>query len=127
MHEVSLVRDLLKQAEQAMLQNHLSSLTAIHVEIGPLSGVDPLLVEQAFQSLIHETIFTNTRLVVEQPKLMAVCRECARGFEIMDFQFRCPDCKSNKVQVTSGDQLRLVSISTAIDNDLVDSFGSAHV
>ncbi len=124
MHEVSLVRDLIKQAEQAMLQNHLASVASIHVEVGPLSGVDPLLVEQAFQSLIPGTIFANTRLVVEQPKLMAVCRECASEFEVVDFQFRCTSCQSIKVQVTSGDELRLVSISTAIDEDSIASSGT---
>ncbi len=126
MHEVSIVRDLLKQAEQAMLQNDLASVASIHIEIGPLSGVDPLLVDQAFRSLISDTIFANTRLVVEKPKLIAVCRQCASEFEVENYQFRCPSCKSIRVQVTSGDQLRLVSISTVIDKDSVVTSGSAH-
>lgn len=117
MHEVSLMRELLTQVQQAMQQNRVERVSSIQIEIGPLAGVEPLLVEQAFCVLIPETVFENTRLVVHQPSLMAVCRECQREFEVMNFQFSCPTCSSSKVQVTSGDQLRLLSITTQSDED----------
>lgn len=112
MHEVSLMRELLKQVELAMRQNKVERVSSIQIEIGPLAGVEPVLVEQAFKVLIPDTQFESTRLVVHQTALVAVCRECRDEFEIINFQFSCPSCSSPRVQVISGDQLCLKSITT---------------
>ena len=117
MHEVSLMRELLTQVKQAMQQNGVERVSSLQIEIGPLAGVEPLLVEQAFCVLIPETVFERTRLVVHQPALMAVCQECQCEFEVMNFQFSCPTCSSSKVQVTSGDQLRLLSITVELNEN----------
>lgn len=111
MHEVSLMRELLKQVEQAMRQNRVGRVSSIQIEIGPLAGVEPVLVEQAFRGLIPDTEFESTRLEVHERALLAVCLECRGEFEIIDFQFSCPNCTSPKVQVIGGDQLRLLSIT----------------
>ncbi len=124
MHEVSLMRELLKQVEIAMRQNGVQSVSSIQIEIGPLAGVEPVLVEQAFEALIPETEFARARLVIEQPELMAVCRECQREFEVKNFQFSCPTCSSARVQVTSGDQLRLLSITTEFHYAAAVSLGA---
>lgn len=115
MHEVSLMRELLTQVKMAMQQNKMERASTIQIEIGPLAGVEPLLVSQAFSVLIPKTVFESTRLVVHQPALMAVCQECLRDFEVVDFKFSCPTCSSSKVQVTSGDQLRLLSITAELN------------
>ena len=117
MHEVSLMRDLLAQVKQAMQQSEVERVSSIQIEIGPLAGVEPLLVLQAYRVLIPKTVFESTRLVVHQPALMSVCRECQREFEVIDFQFSCPTCFSSRVQVTSGDQLRLLSITAELNED----------
>ena len=116
MHEVSLTRDLLKLVQQTMRQNRVERISSIQIEIGPLAGVEPVLVEQAFNALIPDTEFECTRLVVHQRALVAVCRECQKEIEIIDYQFICPNCSSPKVQVISGDQFRLMSI-TAESNE----------
>lgn len=117
MHEVSLMRELLSQVKMAMKQSKMERVSTIQIEIGPLAGVEPLLVANAFRVLIPETVFEGTRLEVHQPALMAVCQECQRNFEVVDFKFSCPNCLSSKVQVTSGDQLRLLSITVELDED----------
>ena len=118
MHEVSLMRELLTQVKQAMQQNGVERVSSLQIEIGPLAGVEPLLVEQAFCFLIPRTVFEDTRLEVHEPALMAVCQECQRDFEVVDFKFSCPSCLSSKVQITSGDQLRLLSITVKLDGEL---------
>ena len=51
MHEESLVRSLLHQVEDLAQQHHATEVEDIEVEIGPLSGVEPLLVREAFERL----------------------------------------------------------------------------
>jgi len=117
MHEVSLVRDMLGQVRQTIQEYSVDRVTAIHLEIGPLSGVDACLVEQAFCSLIRDTEFEDTQLLVQQPPLMAVCLDCQRSLEVLDFKFICPECHSRRVQVISGDQMRLVDITAECRED----------
>lgn len=125
MHEISLVRDLLAQVDQAMRDNGIQSISVIQIEVGPLSGVEALLVEQAYLSLIASSPFENVRLTIDQPLLMAICRECDTEFSVMEFHFVCPNCSSSKVQVTSGDAMRLVSISTSIECDSTEKTGAS--
>jgi hypothetical protein len=51
MHEESLVRSLLHQVEDLARQHHATEVDDIEVEIGPLSGVESLLVQEAFERL----------------------------------------------------------------------------
>jgi hydrogenase nickel incorporation protein HypA/HybF len=115
MHEISLVREMLMQVKQAMAENSVEKVTAIHIEVGPLSGVEPLLVEQAYRLLVPTTEFDSTLLRIDQPALMAVCLDCQREFEVINFKFTCPGCASHRVQVISGDQMRLLDITDARD------------
>ncbi len=117
------MRELLKQVEHAMLQNEVERVSSIQIEIGPLAGVEPVLVEQAFKALIPDSEFESTRLVVHQTALVAVCLECRDAFEIIDYQFSCPSCSSPRVQVISGDQLCLRSITTETDDATNVNFG----
>lgn len=124
MHEFSLVRELLLQVEAIREQNGAANVTSIHIEIGPLSGVEPTLVEEAFHTLVAETDFSNTRLAMEFCPLMANCLQCHGEFEVANFHFVCPVCFSSRVQITSGDQLRLESIVLALDDSPIASWGA---
>ncbi|MDZ4850995.1 MAG: hydrogenase maturation nickel metallochaperone HypA [Pirellulaceae bacterium] len=122
MHETTLVRELLVQVKQVMVDNSIERVTTIRIEVGPLAGVDPLLVEQAYFLLVQRTEFERTHLMVDQPALMAVCHDCQRQFEVVDFKFLCPGCLSHSVQVISGDQVRLLDITAGChESELIPS------
>lgn len=111
MHEITLVRELFVQVRQVMVGNGIERIARMRIEVGPLAGVDPLLVEQAYFLLAQGTEFERTQLRVDQPALMAVCQDCKHEFEIKDFKFYCHACMSRSVQVISGDQVRLIDIT----------------
>jgi hydrogenase nickel incorporation protein HypA/HybF len=114
MHELSLVRSLIRQVE-SILDDEGGKAVEIEVAIGPLSGVEPLLVQSAFQQLAPKTQLADAVLRIEQPKLLARCRDCQCEFEIHGFLFECPTCQSRRVDVTSGDAFRLISVSVEED------------
>jgi hydrogenase nickel incorporation protein HypA/HybF len=113
MHEVSLVREMLMQVRHAMCVHEVTRVSAIHIEIGPLAGVDPVLVQEAFQRLAVSWDLGSARLAVDEPPLVAQCDDCHRPFEVIDFDFHCTRCGSTQVQVTSGDQMRLLDITAS--------------
>lgn len=110
MHELSLVRSLLLQVETLVREHGGGRVGEIRLEIGPLSGVEPLLVQSAFAQLVESSAAAGAQLVIDEVPLGAVCSSCDRPFEVERFRFECPACASRQVRITRGDEFRLVSI-----------------
>ena len=110
MHEGSLVRSLLRQVSDLLAEHQGDSVETIRVEMGPLSGVERPLVEIAFAQQVESTACRGATLIVEEVPLTARCQQCMTDFEIERFRFSCPDCSSTRVQITGGDEFRLLDI-----------------
>lgn len=111
MHEISLVRSLLEQVNEIVVSNHGRSAKEIHVELGPLSGVEPLLVKEAFTQLSANRLHRDTVLVIDEVPLTARCQDCRSEFELSDFRFLCPNCGSRETRILRGDAFRLMSVT----------------
>lgn len=110
MHEASLVRSLLRQVSDLLVAHDGESVESIRVEMGPLSGVERVLVEIAFTQQVNSTTCRGAKLLVEEVPLSAVCRDCGDQFDIDRFRFVCPACASSQVQVTGGEAFRLLDV-----------------
>lgn len=126
MHEMSLVRCLLRQVEQ-IAGSRLVNKNSVHknsadnsnaaavrevtIELGPLSGVESDLVTSAYKQLINETSFGNAELIIQEVPLVIRCLRCRCDSSVNEFIFRCSHCGSGSVQVIRGDEFRLVSIT----------------
>lgn len=113
MHERSLVRQLIEQVEEELRNRSLSSLTAIHLAIGEFSGVEPSLIEVAFQEMAADQWPSGVRLVVNVIPLAAHCRRCGENFRVEQFRFVCPICECATVDVVAGEEMQLVSLTVA--------------
>lgn len=111
MHETSLVRSLLNQVERLRETHGGSSVRQIEVEIGPLSGVEPLLVREAFDRLAEAFPCVDAELVIHEVSLRACCRDCRAEFTLQSFRFECPKCASRSIRVTHGDEFRLLNVT----------------
>jgi hydrogenase nickel incorporation protein HypA/HybF len=113
MHELSLVDALCRQVIAAAAPVPTHDIRLIRVAAGPLSGVEPLLVQQAFETARCSWGLETCELHIDERPLLAVCRQCQAEFEVCNFVFRCAACGSGLVRVTQGDEFRLVSIDIA--------------
>lgn len=116
MHETSLVRSLLSQVANILHDYPGSRVESIRVEIGPLSGVEPLLVSSAFDRLVESTPSRGASLCIEHIDLAARCRDCDVEFVVDQFAFVCPDCASNRVTILRGDEFRLLDVTIERDS-----------
>lgn len=110
MHEASLVRSLLRQVSDLLADHQADSVATIRVEMGPLSGVERVLVEIAFADQVDATPCCGAQLEVTEMPLSAICRECDAEFSIQSFRFICRECGSTQVQVTGGEDFRLLDV-----------------
>jgi hydrogenase nickel incorporation protein HypA/HybF len=117
MHEMSLVRSLLRQVSDLLVEHQGESVATIHVEMGPLSAVERPLVEIAFAEQLNSTLCRGASLVIDEVPLSAVCRDCGLEFEIPQFRFLCTHCSSRQIRVTGGDEFRLMDVEINCSHD----------
>ncbi len=119
MHEVSLVRSLLSQVLTAAKPVPPDLIRKVFVSVGPLSGVEPLLVKQAFDEQRAAFELDRCQLEIEETILEGMCLACNQTLEIVDFAFHCPKCDSGAIRVTQGDGFFLLRLEVEeIDSTL---------
>ena len=109
MHEMSIARAIYRQIELAEQEQNGMQPIACEVEVGPLSGIEPLCLQAAFADLMNE-VGRMIGLSIQEIPLRGRCSDCHTESSIDGFQFNCSMCGGPRMQVTSGDQVQLVSI-----------------
>lgn len=77
MHELSLALSILDAADSEADRQGLGLVSAIHVELGALSGVTADALISAFELARGDSRFPNVELKIEEIELEAYCRQCA--------------------------------------------------
>jgi hydrogenase nickel incorporation protein HypA/HybF len=122
MHEESLTRALLSQVVDLARVHYAVAVRQIEVSCGPLSGVDPVLLQSAFQRIQTEySGCEQAELTIVDPGLPAQCRQCQNTFQVVNFRFLCPLCGSGQVQVLDGDCLKLLNLQLQTSESTGDS------
>lgn len=116
MHEESLMRSLLRQVDELAQKHSAVAVEEIEVEIGPLSGVEPLLIEEAFQRLKESISWPGLELCIRQVGLDVQCNDCHRETQLPDFRFVCAHCGSTSLQIIRGDAFRLLNVRLKVEH-----------
>ena len=109
------MRSLLRQVEDISRQHKAVAIDEIQVEVGPLSGVEPLLLQEAFDRLRGMLPWSDARLSVQQIGLDVVCRSCQNESQLENFRFVCCHCGSTALQILRGDAFRLLNVKMQVD------------
>lgn len=110
MHEFSMARALLMQVNKIAAANGGGQIKEVRIRCGPLAGIEPLLLEEAFYKMRYQYHCDQTRLWIDEERLMADCRSCGSSFSPDQFRFICPICGSGDTTITRGDQIMIESI-----------------
>jgi len=110
-HEQALARTLLREVAAVCRQRRLGAVRSVAVELGELSGYEPALLASAFHELSAEWLGAAAELELRVVPLTAECVDCGTAFPIEDFTFVCPSCRSGRVRVVRGEEVRLLGLS----------------
>lgn len=119
MHESSLVTSLLRQVEKLAQAQGGGRISEVRLEIGPLAGIEPLLLSETFRRLRNGTMVAEAELVIDPVGLTCHCRGCQLDYASNELQFVCPTCGGREVDVIGGDAVTLISITVASEPDRV--------
>ncbi|WP_417334336.1 hydrogenase maturation nickel metallochaperone HypA [Halarcobacter sp.] len=110
MHEYSIVQSLLESCEEHARQNESENVTKVIVKIGVLSGVEPDLLQTAFDTFKEKTVCENAQFIINHQKVVIACLSCDEESTLEKNEFACPKCNSTQVKVIDGEDMFLMSL-----------------
>jgi len=110
MHEYSIVQALIEQCETYARDNHATKITKVVTKIGRLSGVEPHLLEIAFDTFREKTVCDGAEFVMNLQNLVLYCNDCRRESEQSEVRYQCLHCGSTNVSVVDGEEMYLMTL-----------------
>ena len=102
MHEISIVRQVTKTVMDYAVENNITEISEIVLQIGELSMIVPQYVEEVYPLVVKDTMLADTKLKMEMIPGMAECNECDEIFNVVEHEGYCPNCGSFDKTVLSG-------------------------
>lgn len=110
MHELAVCQSLLEQVVAIAHTHRARAVSRIVVGIGPLSGVEGPLLEQAFTIARAGTLAAAATLELEPTKVVVHCKACGAEGERSPQRLTCPACGNFRTRLISGDELLLMQV-----------------
>jgi hydrogenase nickel incorporation protein HypA/HybF len=107
MHEMSLAEGVLQLIEDAARKDRFNKVTAVWLEIGQLSSVEPEAMAFCFDAVTRGTVAEGARLEIIALPGQGWCAACARTVAMAEVFDACPRCGGYPVQVTGGTDMRV--------------------
>jgi hydrogenase nickel incorporation protein HypA/HybF len=114
MHEFSIAKALITEIRGVVAQQGGGSVTAVEMEVGPLSGIETSQLAEAFRVLTADGEFAQAILHIDEAPLIARCLVCQRKFEVTDYRFRCPECADSDVLIERGDGVIIQTVTIEV-------------
>jgi hydrogenase nickel incorporation protein HypA/HybF len=111
MHELSIAMSIIDAAAEEAARRGASQVHAVHLKLGPLSGVvkDALLF--SYEVACEGTPLAGSRLLIEDVPVVAYCGQCCEEQTIDSIQrFICPKCGALTPDVTQGRELLVTAL-----------------
>ncbi len=110
MHEYAICVALLEQIEHLAEQHKAEGIDRILLKIGPLSGVEPDLLQHAWPLASARTVAEGAELIIEPSAVVVKCTRCGAESEVPPNRLLCSVCGDFRTCVISGDEMLLSSV-----------------
>ncbi|AFL68454.1 hydrogenase maturation nickel metallochaperone HypA [Sulfurospirillum barnesii] len=110
MHEFSIVNALLEMCEKSAKENNATKITKVEIKIGKLSGIEPYLLESAFDTFKEEGICMGAKLEMHLQEVVIHCNVCHHEATLNQNEFLCPACQSPEISVIDGEEMFLMHL-----------------
>ncbi len=110
MHEYSIVQSLINSCEGYVRENNATKVTKVVVKIGVMSGVEPHLLQVAFDTFKEATVCEGCAFVVTIQKVKIQCKSCHKESELSKNEYLCPACHSADIAIVDGEEMMLMQL-----------------
>ncbi len=110
MHEYSIVGALIESCEENARENGSAKITKVVVKIGVMSGVEPELLERAFETFKENSICDGAEFIMNIQPVVIVCNLCQKKSTLTKNEYFCPHCQSVEIEVVDGEEIYLMQL-----------------
>jgi len=110
MHEYSIVQSLLDSCEENAKANNSSQVIKVVVKIGVMSGVEPDLLQTAFDTFKENTICESAEFHINIQPVVISCHACNKKSILEKHEYCCPSCKGTELDVVDGEDMYLMQL-----------------
>ena len=113
MHEIGIVRQILRTVEAFAVENGVRDIREVVVDCGELSLVIPEYLEEVYPAVVKGSILGGAALRIEMIPGLAECEDCDEIFNVVENKGCCPNCGSFEKTVLSGRECSVREIRVA--------------
>jgi hydrogenase nickel incorporation protein HypA/HybF len=110
MHELSVTESMLGVVLKHAQANNATRVTRINMVLGEMSSVMEESVRFYFDIIAKDTVAQDAELNFKRMKLTGRCGVCGHEFEVVEFDFNCPECKGTQTEIVTGREFQVESI-----------------
>jgi hydrogenase nickel incorporation protein HypA/HybF len=122
MHELSIAMSIIEGASQEAISRGAARIHAVHLRLGPLSGVVKDALMFSYELACEGTLLEGSQLLIEEVPVVVYCPHCETEKTLDSIQrFCCPACGTLTPDIVSGKELELVAIEiTGGEGEITD-------
>lgn len=120
MHELSICQALIAQVDEIAIR-HAARVRHVFVGVGPLSGVEPRLLANAYPLACAGTVAEGSHLAVEAIDVRVRCRACGAETAAAANRLVCGICGDWHTELVSGDELLLLRVELETHADAAEA------
>ena len=117
MHEFSVCQHLLQQVEALARAHRARAVSRIRLQIGPLSGIEAVLLAHAFTVAGAGTVAEGAVLETESLPVRVHCKTCGADSAATPNRLLCGVCGDWHTDLLSGDEMLLTSVDLELEED----------
>lgn len=110
MHELAVCQALMAQVAGVAERERATRITRIGLRLGPLSGVEPRLLADAFPIAAAGTLAAGAELAIETCAIRVHCQRCGAETDASVNRLVCGACGDYRTRLLGGDELLLTSV-----------------
>jgi len=111
MHELSIALSIIDIAVEESERRGGAIVHAIHIKLGPLSGVVKEALSSAYLLARESSPFRDSRLVIEETSIIVHCAACQAEGRVESMQLMCcSQCGAPTADVIRGRELEITAM-----------------
>ena len=110
MHEMALAESVREIVEVTARRHDARRVTAVQLEIGVLSHVEPEALRFCFDAVMRGGLAEGATLEIARTPGEAWCMPCGETVPLQRKGDACPKCGSHQLAISGGDAMRVVDI-----------------
>lgn len=105
MHELGTVIYVIEQVEKLAVENNLSAVNSITLQVGEVSAILPDYLRDFWKyARKRSELLKETELKIETLEAVTFCQDCGKTYPTMKYAKQCPYCQSYNTFLITGNE-----------------------